>query len=372
MSDELTVDVAVDNEGMSNDYFDNFEMVDDDGNPIEESSSSDQPKPEKTENVDNSGKQTGSEKPSGQSDSMPNGFIKRFFDTAEDGNPVLKSDDFHGFLYGENFKPNPWKPVERKFEQVQQQPNQNDPLAGVEPWRRPFVERENYAKQRADELLFPIQQIRESLGYGIDPQTKQFLDYQERMVREKIDKEMLPKWEYERQQKEQEQRAKDLERENTMKSVKSKSQANQSNLAQKMGGDDAYNEFFFGKLDQNGKHIPGPVTDLINYMFDTANPEKKFSSVEEYQKEYSDWWDQQASDPARLNYLYEVGKALTLYRNFPHVRDKFVTTTEKNLSEKKRAATMPHNSDSKTRAPKSNSGSETGFPELDRLLNGPE
>lgn len=354
---EMDTSAVVDNEGMANDYFSLYEPVNEDGSSRSDDSPTPAPQQPAQGNEPQAAPQ-GAQPPQnqGSAPAQPQGqpapeqgFYGRFFKQDEQGNQVFDAEAAHGLLFNPN---GPNFSYQGQFAQSQQpaqqqqpgqQPAQPNSQEEVPPWKQPLVERQNYEKQQAEQLLYGINQMRQQLGEALnqDPATAQFLAHQERLVREHIRDELIPKWEYERQAEQRKTEYEQQQQRERLTEYKSKAQANIGAMASQMGGEDAFNQFFFGQTvqGQDGKQqfVKGPATDALYHVFDLQNPDAKGLQGEQLQEKMNNWWHEFSANQNNLAFLYKMGVSELREKYWPKLVDKVGATKEAELRGQQRA-----------------------------------
>ncbi len=375
MPDEINERAVVDNEAMTNDYFQEYQEVDDEGNPTAsdhtDTNEGSQP-PENTQPTSGNDQQPDKSGNEGQQNQMPQGFASRFFKQDDEGEQVFDADAAHGFLFDENGPRFAYQARAAQQQPPAQQPQQNQeqPNEEVPEWKRPIVERQKREEHLMNQMLHPIQRARDTLGQNADPQTQQFLSWQEQQAREYVRNELLPQWEYERQQEQAKRQAEERQETERMAEYREKARINQAALAAKMGGEESFNQFFIGQQVQgpDGKtqFQKGPASDAVNHLFEMQNPDKASLQGEELRTAMNQWWTKFSANQQNLHLLYELGLANLQRQLWPRLVDKIGAAKEKEIRGQQRAQTPPPSGSNAI--PNEGRKPGTGFQELDQYL----
>jgi hypothetical protein len=369
---EYGSDSMVDNGAIADDYFSAYEEVDGEGNPVV----TEQQEPQGGQNPDQ-GKQADASRAApaktAQNDNA-NGFDSLFFKTDEKNQQVFDANAAHGFLFSENLPNFSYQRQQAAPQQAQQQQTQTQaqqaPPEDVPEWKKPFVERQKYEQEQANQLLYGINKMREQLGSQIDPQTAQFLNYQEQYVKQYIREELLPKWEFDQKIEQEKAANESREREFKYREYEAKANTNRAQIAEKMpGGDKGFEQFFFGSV-MNGKHVPGYATDAVMHQFDIMNQDKAALQGDDFKKAFADWWYQYTANPKNLEFLYHAGIANFQRKNWDKMVGQVGKVKEAEIRQQQRGAMPLPQMTNQIQNMGGQSG--TGHPELDRFMNGPE
>lgn len=340
MAGEEMQGVQVDNEEMANDYFAEYEEIDE---STGESLPPEGEDPAQQQQQPSQGNRQQQEAQSGeqQQPTTPQGFSARFYKQGDDGSQQFDPEAFHGFA----FNPNGPRFAYQRQQAAQQMPNQQPAQGNQQPeeevpvWKKPVVERQRYEEQLRERMLYPIQRMREQLGQNLDPNTRMFLERQERLAIEHIRDELVPKWQCEQEETWRKQQYEEIEQRDRARQYEVKANTNIGALANEAGiGNDGLSEFFFGKQGPDGKHIPGPATDALNYFFDRDNPDAARLTGQQLQDAYQRWWNEFASNRANLNMLWDFGVAKLQREHWPDMVGKVRATQDTRTQQQHRGA----------------------------------
>lgn len=343
--EEMTQGGQVDNAEMTDDYFSMYEEVDESTGeslpPESEESTQQQQQQQQQPAQGNQGRQQQSQGEQQQPPTTPQGFSARFYKAGDDGQQQFDADAFHGFA----FNPDGPRFAYQRQQVSQQMPNQQQPVQGnqqepqeeVPVWKKPVVERQRYEQELRERMLYPIQRMRENLGQNLDPNTRMFLEQQERLAIEHIRDELVPKWQYEQEENWRKQQHEEIEQRDRARQYEMKANTNIGALANEAKiGTDGLSEFFFGKT-VDGKHVPGPATDALNYFFDRDNPDAARLTGHQLQEAYQRWWNEFASNRANLNMLYSFGIAKLREQHWPDLVGKVRATQNAQTQQRQRS-----------------------------------
>ena len=363
MADEMTMDV-VDNGGMASDFMSAYsQVVDDDGAPIDDGGAAEpQQQAQPQQQQPTQGNQQppvpqmpqqqqqqpvqGQQQPQGNQEIT--GFASRFLKQDETGNSVFDAEAAHGFLFpqdGSGFAyrgPNFSQAMQQQAQQAQ--PQQGEvPQAPTDPKEAYRQERQQQIENWKNQMLVPIQAMREQLGQNIDPATKTFLDHQERIAVDKINRELLPDWELENRDKIFEQREQERTKEARMKQLSEKAAFNQSRLAQALGGEEQLGKFFFGETQRgpDGRvvsHTKGPGEDAVMHLFQLTNPDKINWTGEKLGNAMNEWWTEVSANEQNLALLYKMGRAQLVEELWPQLVGKIGAAKEAEIRGQRRTS----------------------------------
>ena len=373
MDEELLDGGSVDQGDMADSYFDSYQEVDGEGNISQDDPTVPQQpqQPTQPQGDNNMGVATAVQPQAPQQpQSQGQGFQSRFFQTDDKGNQSFDAQSAHSFLTpGEGLQ----------FKYTRQEPTAPlQPVAPVAPvppqeevpeWKKPFVAEQDYQTKQADMMLLAVKKAREALGDNPSQEELRFLNWQEQQVKEHISQELLPQWRYEQQEKQAREGSEARERTEHLASCSQKSDANCSSLSSKIGGDEVFNQFFFGSAGANGMFQPGPATEAMQYAFDITNPDKRGLAGQEYTSAMKEWWGEFTAEPQNLNYLYNAGLNHLRTQMWPQLVDKIGATKEQEMQGQRRSGGLKSNGDNSVR--QTSNPNTTGHPDLDEFLGGP-
>jgi hypothetical protein len=248
------------------------------------------------------------------------GFASRFMKQDAKGGSVFDADGAMAFI-----KPGDGKDASfryelkpRKGQEKQTDGADGKPKEPVNPYKQRIEERKKFREEQQGNLYFWKNKYAEALKGGYEP--AQALAYAEQQVKEHLDTREAD-WLYEQEAKFAEERGKGELTAKELADARQSRVVNEQAFVQKLGGYEQYNEFLFGKKGADGTIQKGYAADMVNMMFDIMNPDVDAVTPEAMDQ----WWDRFASDPARLQMVYEFALARLQREIFPHLMQKAVT-----------------------------------------------
>jgi hypothetical protein len=344
---------AVDQGGLAGDYFSQYQLSDDDGNPIAEGdddAGKDSGKPKAGEKKQE--QQGGEKAPAGKEKEgeegreqkapkpIDKGFLSRFFKPGEgEGAPVAFDSD--GAI---NYFTDPkadWKYAGRKLlqEKPQQQETTPDgkPREEAPPWKARMDADMQWRKDLTTNLsIFPEAYLKARQA-GQDETTAY------RMAQEAVSQVVNEQFERRRYQFDFERGEKDRLDEadrRTWEALAARARANQEQFAGKFGDSKDVGEFLYGETGGQ----------IINALYDLMNPDKREGTSREMQDRMNRWWTKSiASDMAGLNFVRQLIRGQQALQMLPHFLQSVRGMGAREVEERERAA---HRKPSKIRAGK--------------------
>lgn len=93
-------------------------------------------------------------------------------------------------------------------------------------------------------------------------------------------------------------------------------------------------ELVFGRVNDKNQHEPGYGTDLVNAFFDEAMSGKEFSSPQELQQSYNNWWYKFSSNPSKVQLISMLSYSRFLLANPEGLRGAYRKSFEKESANK--------------------------------------
>jgi len=236
---------------------------------------------------------------------IPDGFFGSFFDKDDKGTVNFKAEDAMKILYPET------DDARFKYSPIGVIPDSQAPApnpADNEPaWKKQLAEERTYRQNLKTNLLTPLQHMRTALQQGYTPE--QALAYAEQQTLTPLD-ELFAERDYENQIKQREMVENEGKTKAEMAELKSLSKANEAKYYDKFGGQNAFNQVFFGYKDKAGKQQPGIASDYVWHLFKMSNPETTQAKLTGKQlgEKMESWWTKFTSDADNMAFLYETAR----------------------------------------------------------------
>lgn len=236
---------------------------------------------------------------------IPDGFFGSFFNKDEKGAVSFKAEDAMKILYPESedarFKYSPISVIPDS-QAPQANPADNEPA-----WKKQLAEERTYRQDLKTNLLTPLQHARKALEQGYTPE--QALAYAEQQTLTPLE-EMFAERDYENQVKQREMLENDNNTKAEMKKLEALSKANEAKYYEKFGGQNAFNQVFFGYTDKAGKQQPGIASDYVWHLFKMSNPEttKEKLTGKQLGEKMESWWTKFTADADNMAFLYETAR----------------------------------------------------------------
>jgi hypothetical protein len=303
------------------DYFDdkNFELVDDSGKPIDAATPPQASAPKTNAEAAKTNQQP--QKQPNQTAPQPNptateaqqkpvppavpGQPQKLDIEAGfyDENGQLKDEAFDFFGIGKdgwNYEPQIDPELAKKNQEGAQQPE-------IPEWQKQVEERKVYRESLSNNYFAVTNRIEELVKAGYDP--LQAIQYAKQEAQQSL-QDHFSQREYEDQFNERKRFQEELARTSENQKIETLSMSNQSELANKVGGIEKYQQLMFSK------EIGGPI---LNWLFDQLNPDKARLPKDQVAKEIGQWWAKFSSNKQNLNAVYEMAMSKLQKRIFPEM-----------------------------------------------------
>lgn len=236
---------------------------------------------------------------------IPDGFFGTFFDKDDKGAVNFKAEDAMKMLFPESddarFK---YSPIGVIPDSQAPQPSATD----NEPaWKKQLAEERTYRQNLKTNLLTPLQHVRAAIQQGAD--IERALAYAEQQTLSPLE-DIFAERDYQNQLKQREELENQGRTKAEMAELKALSKANEAKYYEKFGGQNAFNQVFFGYTDKAGKQQPGIASDYVWHLFKISNPEttKEKLTGKQLGEKMESWWTKFTSDADNMAFLYEAAR----------------------------------------------------------------
>jgi len=355
MADQLINEVGSVGTETNDSPFADFQIVDDDGKPVdggtakaEDGKGKNEQTPPSKESEKKTDDKTGQQKPP-----QVAGFESKFFKPTDKGESEFDAEGAFNFLAPKQGS---------KLAFAYQRPTAPAAEAGKEaaPPKQPEnpylkmvrEEREYQANLRKQNFAWP-EKFQEGINKGYN--AEQAAAYANKTVQDLLDT-SFSEWKAKRDEEEAERRFKNETSTEESRKLRITAEGNIAAVSSELGGSEAFQQFIVGYQGADGKWVNGIVTDAINLLFDMQNPDIKNPT----QEDMNQWWYKFTSNMSNLQFLVDYGLS-KLTRN--HL-DKMIAHGKKVDAETARQKQI-----GRTRAP---SGIKAGAPSSEGMedING--
>ena len=349
------------NSEMVNDFAQDYQLITDDGDPIETSTPA-QPASETQPNGNNPIK--AQEQPTEQPQDI-SGFEDQFFIADPKGNKQFDANKALEFLNAQTGFQSPQNLQQTVFNPAPAQPAQpQQPADTRQPWEIQ-LEEERKLRESVSKPLYSYKSfLNEALEKGY--QGDMAIAYADQLV-EKQAEEQFRRTQYESQYKKQQEDAARQKEQQELATIEPRSRVNIAKVSAELGGPDKLNDLVFGKFSPEGKVLKqGYGLKTVEMLFQIENQGKQLptNDAKAMGDLYAKWWTKFSSNENNLRYVVDAAKIEIQRALFPQIVNHINSVKQTGVQTAQRA----------TQAPSSNINRSHGSSEpsvLDRYFNGP-